>query len=402
MLVDLAPGVGDSNPSQFFPCWDILYFVANGKLMASKNGTPEGVIDMGISSDGLSLAPGAAACFNGRLMFAYGGSAGMEPWYVTPWPQPGAPPVPRRLADLNPGAGSSSPASFVACGTSVFFTATNGVAGQELWRWDGDADVPPAMVTDLRPGATGAGISNTLVCAGDAVLYFGADDGATGLEPWRMGVSSTAQPELAGELVAGSAGSYPSAFTALGNDVFFTATVSERTELYVIRGGVMGPGAAPTLFVRLGSAQVAGYPRALTVAGGKLWFVANHEGNGERAHVTDGTPAGTRTLYSASVATSPASNVEKFLAHPSGSVIFYGTDASNTAHIYFSDGTVAGTYAAETSNGVRLGRDFQLLGARLLLSGTTDAAGREPFIAFAAVAIGGGGGPLLPGPLLPN
>src|SRR5437879_3554571 len=46
---------------------------------------------------------------------------------------------PHLLKDINPGAGSSSPAQFVDVGGTTFFVADNGKHGPQLWESNGTA-----------------------------------------------------------------------------------------------------------------------------------------------------------------------------------------------------------------------------------------------------------------------
>ena len=84
----------------------------------------------------------------------------------------------RVLADLCPGACSSSPGPPVLAGGGVFTVAGDGAHGRELWRLD-PAGGGALRVTDLGPPA-GPGDLGTV---GPAVLFF-ADDGRSGVDLW--------------------------------------------------------------------------------------------------------------------------------------------------------------------------------------------------------------------------
>jgi ELWxxDGT repeat protein len=58
------------------------------------------------------------------------------------------------VADLNQGPKpnpSSSPGSFAAIGSTLYFAARTAAAGAELWKSDG-TDAGTVMVKDIRPG----------------------------------------------------------------------------------------------------------------------------------------------------------------------------------------------------------------------------------------------------------
>jgi ELWxxDGT repeat protein len=85
----------------------------------------------------------------------------------------------RVLADLCPGACSSSPSDPpLLAGGGVFTTAGDGAHGRELWRLD-PAGGEAIRITDFAPTAGPGGLGTV----GDAVLFF-ADDGRTGFELW--------------------------------------------------------------------------------------------------------------------------------------------------------------------------------------------------------------------------
>ena len=74
-------------------------------------------------------------------------------------------------------------------GDRLFFTADDGVHGEELWVTDGTEE-GTVLVRDINPGATGSNIRNEFVVhAGE--LYFLADDGTHGLELWRTDGTET-------------------------------------------------------------------------------------------------------------------------------------------------------------------------------------------------------------------
>ena len=95
-----------------------------------------------------------------------------------------------KIQDIQPGINSGFP-STLATGTSgknslvvynneAYFTADDGIHGQELWRTDGNT---ASMVKDINPGATGSVPMRLLVMNGS--LYFFADDGVHGDELWK-------------------------------------------------------------------------------------------------------------------------------------------------------------------------------------------------------------------------
>jgi ELWxxDGT repeat protein len=131
--------------------------------------------------DPVLLAPVDSGSLNplgDRLFFdATDAAHGTEPWVTD-----GTPEGTRLLADLLPGPGSSWPRSLAGDGHRLFFDA-RGVDGRELWETDGTA-AGTRQVRDLAPG--GASSSPSGLTLANGVLFFSADDGRTGVEPWAL------------------------------------------------------------------------------------------------------------------------------------------------------------------------------------------------------------------------
>jgi ELWxxDGT repeat protein len=145
-LGDLNPGPDSSEPrpwvasgsKMFFSAWDSVH----GRELwqtDERTGDTRLVVDLNPGLD--SGANGMIGTFSvvpprkqpvvwrGRLYFAgTDGSSGVELWSTdgTAWGT-------RRLADINPGPGSSSPRGFTPFDSKLFFSATDGVTGFEMW-----------------------------------------------------------------------------------------------------------------------------------------------------------------------------------------------------------------------------------------------------------------------------
>jgi ELWxxDGT repeat protein len=117
-----------------------------------------------------------AVAFNGRLYFtATDGTGGYELW-SSDLTEAGT----QRVLDIFPGAEDAYPRQFVVHQGALYFTANDGAHGLELFRSDGTTAGTRA-VGDLNPGpANGAGRP---VSFGDALVLVG-DDGVHGIEPW--------------------------------------------------------------------------------------------------------------------------------------------------------------------------------------------------------------------------
>ncbi|MDX1999401.1 MAG: hypothetical protein SF066_16905 [Thermoanaerobaculia bacterium] len=123
-------------------------------------------------------APELVPLGNGVVFAAAPDNAGAEPWWSD-----GTAAGTRRIADLWPGLGSSSPREFTALGGRVFFRASDPEHGAELWVTDGTFE-GTSRLTDLNPGVRGSN-PTAFAALGDR-LFFGADDGEIGAEPWLL------------------------------------------------------------------------------------------------------------------------------------------------------------------------------------------------------------------------
>jgi ELWxxDGT repeat protein len=109
------------------------------------------------------------------------------------------------LTDLAPGAGSSFPLDFTRFGGFLYFAATDGINGLELWRTDATPQ-GTEMVADLNPGPADSLPRNFMVVG--EYLYFSASDGVYGRELWRTDGSPDGTVMIS-DIAAGSSDSNP-------------------------------------------------------------------------------------------------------------------------------------------------------------------------------------------------
>jgi uncharacterized repeat protein (TIGR01451 family) len=123
------------------------------------------------------------------------------------------------LADIVPGAGTSSPQWFTSAAGRVFFVADDGVHGRELWVTDGGASgAAGTVLLDLEPGA-GSSLPDHLRAVG-RVLLFSAWDSVHGL--WVSDGTAAGTSRLQ-DIAPGDLSSSPMQITPSGPTVYFVA-----------------------------------------------------------------------------------------------------------------------------------------------------------------------------------
>ncbi|MEX0332626.1 MAG: DUF5050 domain-containing protein [Puniceicoccaceae bacterium] len=165
------------------------------------------------------------------------------------------------VEDIRPGFDDSSPRQLTVLGNWLYFSANNGVNGFELWRTNGEIT---ELVRDVNVG-TGSSAPGGFAALG-GWLYFTANDGFTGYELWRTNGETT---ELVRDINLGTGNSNPTEFTAFEGWLYFQAddgiagdevwrTNGDTTEL--VRDIRQGSGASG--------------PSKFTVFGNWLYFTA--------------------------------------------------------------------------------------------------------------------------------
>jgi ELWxxDGT repeat protein len=117
-------------------------------------------------------------------------ATGEEPAYGQElWVTDGTPDGTVLVADINPGAAYSSPSDFVAHGDRLFFAATDTSHGRELWETDGTTE-GTRLIADIRAGSdSGLSFASNArlfkrVCSFGDRIFFTASDGLSGDELW--------------------------------------------------------------------------------------------------------------------------------------------------------------------------------------------------------------------------
>lgn len=271
----------------------------------------------------------------------------------------------------------------------IYFTGSDSIAGQELWRSDG-TPANTVRVADIRPGTSGSAPSNLV--AANHQLFFQADDGTTGREWWvtspggmtheianlatgaaSVSVNGTAAiagatPDANGILLfytpnIGSAGKtiWRSDGTQAGtfaikpmSGTVFTIT-SAGKQAYFLQGSTLWKTdgtAAGTAIVQ----DATGYVPAVSdygLLGSKVVFRGTTLNQGSELWISDGMPAATALVKDIAPGAASA-NPWLFGSNPDGGRLFFAADANDGKgfELWTSDGTTGGTAAVADVNAV--------------------------------------------------
>ncbi len=403
-------------PSAFTALGDNLIFSAgdaNGRELWISDGTTAGTTvlkDILPGSEG--SFPSSFTEFNNQLFFSADGPQGRELW-TTDGTEAGT----VLFSDIMPGSGNSDPVELLVVGNTLFLSMRSPEAGKELWKSDGtvagtvmvkdlfgnanpysdamarrftqvddtvffsagfdlwsidDTQSAASLVANFNPGIS----SPAWFTEYNGELIFAADDGSTGLDPWRSDgtavgttvikdINPSAQSLLQRDPVVSPFGFiYPGysvgAFTPFQGELFFTADDGViGAELWKTDGTAGG-----TVLVKdinqgaLGSYQgsyaggLTRFSGGLVESGGNLFFGAYTEALGFELWKSDGTASGTvlvKDITSGNEAASGADLTTNFyyglreLTDVNGTLFFSTQTGDGDYELWKSDGTEAGT-----------------------------------------------------------
>ncbi|QSQ22930.1 HYR domain-containing protein [Pyxidicoccus parkwayensis] len=322
-----------------------------------------------------SKEPGSSVVvLNGALYFtANDGEHGIELWRSD-----GKPDGTTLAMDFVPGAKGNYMYQLTPSGGRLLFISSDEEHGVELWTSDGTA-AGTALVKDILPGPQGALESTfSLVSTPGGVLYFVADDGEHGPQPWR----SDGTPEgtyLLAEVQPGSTEpDYELSLAAVGDTLYLAARDSAHgRELWKSDGTREGtvlvkdlnpgpPGSEPIL-------------ESLTRLGNHVYFFAYDSAHGFELWKSDGTETG--TVRVTDLRPGPASGVLPY-GWLVSAVLLQGVDAAHGVEMWMTDGTPAGTsLLADLNPGPSSSHpgNLYLVGNQLLMTADDGTHGREPW-----------------------
>jgi len=230
LVKDIQPGPGSSLPDRFTVVGDTAFFAAfdsvHGSELWKTDGTEEGTVlvkDIGRDNNGIFFGPYALTAVGGTLYFtATDFVHGRELW-KSDGTEEGTIMV-KDVAPNNADFISGSPVGLTAVGEELYFRANDGATGYELWKSDG-TESGTQLIKEINPAGDdgssryGGSFPQEFTSLGGKV-FFTANDGVTGDELWK----TDGTPE--GTVLVADIGddSFPRLLTAAGGKLFFTAT----------------------------------------------------------------------------------------------------------------------------------------------------------------------------------
>ncbi|BCL36950.1 beta strand repeat-containing protein [Nostoc sp. MS1] len=355
------------NPTNLVVFNNKLYFTASdstyGRELWEYNGTSTNRIS-DINANTGNSDPGNLTVVSSQLFFtAVDGNSARKLWVYNG--------TNLSLVDVNPGFATTNPANnpstfTTAFNNRLFFTAKN---NSQIWSTDGTVAGTQVITT----GGVTNSYARSLTVVG-STLYFTANDGITGHEVWKYQSGTTAS--LVKDITSGNNGFAPTNLTDVGNTLYFVTDSDNDFNLELWKSDGTPNGTLP--INPNGDSPNIGFGSIyLTPVGNTLYFVANDPDTGVELWNTNGTNANTvKDIWTGSNNSIPTS-----LVNFNGTLAFAASDGSNR-EVWFSNGTanntqkVSNIYASGNANPSQL----TVVGTKLFFTATDGVNGTELYV----------------------
>ena len=335
LLADVNPGAASSNPNHLFTANGVLYFFATDATGISKLmrlASPGAGVQTLAALSPVSAAqpycgPDLGVSVGAQIFFAAtDGVSGLELWTSD-----GTAQGTHLAADIAPGPADSNPCELTVMGNRVYFSAS-GPQGNELWTSDGTSS-GTFQVADIAPGVESANPGGFFVYNGN--LYFSADDTVHGQELWRSNGTSTGTA-LVADIAPGAADSFASPIGVIGGRLMLETLINPTPMTYALQLWSTDGTSRGTTQVSNSSFQASLGPYPI----GNFVFLEGQDAAGLEPWVSDGTAVGTHLLKNINAA--GKSSVTWFDSYLN-LTLFDVTNPTVGDTLWQTDGTSAGT-----------------------------------------------------------
>lgn len=266
---------------------------------------------------------------------------------------------------------------FVVFNDELYFIATDGPHGLEVWKSDGTAD-GTVMLKDIYPGSNGyltPQFNFPYFTELNDKLYFAANDGVHGFELWETNGTEIGTQMVKDISADNIYGSNPEHLIAFDGKLYFAARDDvDGYEIFSSDGTAAGTSVVKDIVAGINGSMNNGFASSIdplfTVSGDYLYFVARVDATMpvlKKLHRTDGTSAGTILL-----------NNDLYdianLCDVNGTLFCYALDGIfDHSTLWKSNGTEAGTEIVNTSSVYvsNIGHAFYSFNDLLYFSGFT-------------------------------
>jgi ELWxxDGT repeat protein len=256
------------------------------------------------------------------------------------WKSDGTTTGTRMVKDINPGAEGSRVYEPVHVNGTLYFPATKAGFGRELWKSDGTA-AGTRMVRNINPN--GDGVNYEIAAVGDTV-FFAADNGVSGKELWKSD-GTAAGTVLVKDVSSGGDSSYPESFIVLNDTLLYSAydkPFPEKRKLWKSDGTAAGTVLLKDITLE-GNITAAHF-----IMNATLYFAASDSTYGEELWKSDGSAQGTvlvRDIYPGAKSSSPYD-----LIGINNTLYFSARNETFGKEFWKSDGTTSGTRLVKDMN----------------------------------------------------
>lgn len=239
--------------------------------------------------------------------------------------------APYLVKDINPSAsGDSFPFHLTAVGNGVFFAANDGTDGAEPWASDGSSG-GTSLLNDIVSGSGSSMFAGDPIVGLGGVAYFPGRNSATfNNELWRSDGTVLGTTKVAADVSI-----YDMA--RIGSSLYFTATTPTSGGIRYLFTSDGTPGGTQAI---TGVAYSGPSGQYLTDAGGIAYFPAADDAYGLELWRSDGTTGGTVKVKDINVGAFGSSPM--LLTNVNGMLYFFADDGGGLK-LWRSDGTDAGT-----------------------------------------------------------